>query len=79
MKVFPFTIPKTENVTLYIQEYKGKGFYDKLHQHQELQISLIVQGEGTYVIGDCVGEFGAGDIFELKFHIADGKSGGIRS
>jgi len=65
MKVFPFTIPKTENVTLYIQEYKGKGFYDKLHQHQELQISLIVQGEGTYVIGDCVGEFGAGDIFVL--------------
>lgn len=65
MKVLPFKIPKPENVTLYIQEYKGESFYDKLHQHKEIQISLVLEGEGTYIIGDCVGDFKKGDIFVL--------------
>lgn len=65
MKVLPFKIPKPENVTLYIQEYKGETFYEKLHQHKEVQISLILDGEGTYIIGDCVGDFKKNDIFVL--------------
>ena len=63
MKVLPFKIPKPENVTLYVQEYKRESFYEKLHQHKEIQISLISEGEGTYIIGDCVGEFKKNDIF----------------
>jgi AraC-like DNA-binding protein len=65
MKVLPFSIPKPENITLYIQEDKGATFYDKLHQHKEFQISVIVEGEGTYIIGDCVGEFKPNDVFVL--------------
>ncbi|WP_298286069.1 AraC family transcriptional regulator [uncultured Lutibacter sp.] len=65
MKVLPFTIPKPENVTLYTEHYKGESFYEKLHQHKEIQISLIVSGEGTYVIGDCVGDFKPNDIFVI--------------
>jgi len=65
MKVLPFKIPKPENVTLYIQHYKGESFYEKLHQHKEIQISLITEGEGTYIIGDCVGEFKKDDIFVI--------------
>lgn len=65
MKVLPFKIPKPENVTLYIQNYKGESFYEKLHQHKEIQISLILEGEGTYIIGDCVGEFKKNDIFVI--------------
>jgi len=65
MKVLPFKIPKLENVTLYIQNYKGESFYEKLHQHKEIQISLIAEGEGTYIIGDCVGEFKKNDIFVI--------------
>jgi len=65
MKVLPFKIPKPENVTLYIQNYKGESFYEKLHQHKEIQISLIAEGEGTYIIGDCVGEFKKNDIFVI--------------
>jgi AraC-like DNA-binding protein len=65
MKVLPFKIPKPENVTLYIQEDHGKSFYGKLHQHEEIQISIIVEGEGTYVVGDCVGEFKKNDIFVM--------------
>jgi len=65
MKVLPFKIPKPENVTLYILEDQGDSFYGKLHQHQEIQITVIVEGEGTYIIGDCVGEFKPNDIFVL--------------
>lgn len=65
MKVLPFKIPKPENVTLYVQHYVGDSFYEKLHQHKEIQISLIAEGEGTYIIGDCVGEFKKNDIFVI--------------
>jgi AraC-like DNA-binding protein len=65
MKVFPFKIPKPENRTLIVQVDQGKSFYNKLHQHQEIQISLIVRGEGTYIIGDSVGEFNSEDIFVI--------------
>ncbi|WP_111706402.1 AraC family transcriptional regulator [Lutibacter citreus] len=65
MKVLPFKIPKPENVTLYLQNYKGESFYEKLHQHKEIQISVVLKGEGTYIIGDCVGHFKENDIFVL--------------
>lgn len=65
MKVLPFKIPKPENVTLYVQHYKGENFYEKLHQHKEIQISIVLEGEGTYIIGDCVGDFKKNDIFVL--------------
>lgn len=63
MKVLPFKIPKPENDTLVVQEDRAKLLYDKLHQHQEIQISLISSGEGSFIIGDYVGEFQEGDIF----------------
>lgn len=65
MKVLPFKIPKPENATLIVQEDQGERFYSKLHQHQEIQISLIKKGEGTFIIGDYVGEFNEGDIFVI--------------
>ena len=63
MKVLPFKIPKPENATLVVQEDRVPKLYDKLHQHQEIQISLIKKGEGSFIIGDCVGEFKEGEIF----------------
>lgn len=63
MKVLPFKIPKPENATLVVQQDRVPVFYDKLHQHREIQISLIKKGEGSFIIGDYVGEFGKGDIF----------------
>lgn len=40
-------------------------FYDQLHQHPEIQVMLIEQGEGTLVAGDYVGRFQAGDVYVL--------------
>lgn len=65
MKVLPFSIPKPATETLYAEEYKGENFYEKLHQHKEIQISLVTEGEGTYIIGDCVGEYNSNDIFVI--------------
>jgi len=65
MKVLPFKIPKPENVTLYVEHYKDETFYEKLHQHKEIQISVVLHGEGTYIIGDCVGDFKKHDVFVL--------------
>lgn len=65
MKVLPFKIPKPEDVSLYMQRDGGSSFYDKLHQHKEIQISVILKGEGTYIIGDCVGEFKPNEVYVL--------------
>lgn len=62
MKVLPFKIPKPENEALVYQEDEDLFFYDKLHQHEEIQISYIVKGEGTLVIGDSVSAYKPGDI-----------------
>ncbi len=63
MKVVPFSVPKTLNEAFRFQEDLQPHFYDKLHQHPELQIMLILKGEGTLVAGDYVGRFEPTDLF----------------
>jgi len=62
MKVLPFQIPKSKDVSLIYQEDKGKILYDKLHQHEEIQLCAIVKGEGSIVVGDSINEYKSGDI-----------------
>jgi len=62
MKVLPFKIPKSKDVALIYQEDEGEIFYDKLHQHEEIQLCAIVKGEGSLVIGDSINEYKIGDI-----------------
>ncbi|WP_435261655.1 AraC family transcriptional regulator [Tenacibaculum sp. nBUS_03] len=57
MKVLPFKIPKAKNIGLIYQEDKGLSFYDKLHQHEEIQICYVVKGEGTLIVGDTVNDY----------------------
>ena len=42
MKVLPFKIPKPENNVLIYQVDRAKLFYDRLHQHEEIQISIVI-------------------------------------
>ena len=65
MKVLPFKIPKPQNESLIYQRDEEDFFYNKLHQHEEIQISWIVQGEGTLVVGDSVSEYGPGDFLVI--------------
>ena len=62
MKVYPFEIPKPISENLTVQEDKEYVFFDKLHQHKEIQISLLVKGTGKLIIGDSVHGYEHGDI-----------------
>ena len=61
MKVLPFNIPKPEGGSLVYQEDYGEYFYDKFHQHEEIQISIIQNGKGTLIVGDTIHYYGEGD------------------
>ncbi|APG65387.1 AraC family transcriptional regulator [Tenacibaculum todarodis] len=65
MKVLPFEIPKTKNLGLIYQEDKEELFYDKLHQHEEIQLCYIVKGEGTLIIGDTINDYKSGDVLVI--------------
>ena len=65
MKVLPFKIPKHEQDALIFQEDLESVFYDKLHQHEEIQISLIVEGEGTFIVGDTINYYKQSDILVI--------------
>ncbi|GGG34144.1 AraC family transcriptional regulator [Dokdonia pacifica] len=64
MKVLPFKIPKPSNTAIIFQIDAGE-FYGQLHQHQELQISHILQGNGTLLIADTIHHFQKGDVFVI--------------
>lgn len=69
MKVLPFKIPKPEQDALVYQEDIGDFFYDKLHQHEEIQLSLIIEGEGTFIVGDTINYYKKGDILAIGSNI----------
>lgn len=62
MKVLPFKIPKPKNEALVYQEEGGPVFYDQLHQHAEIQISYIVKGRGSLIVGDTLNAYQENDI-----------------
>ncbi|WP_299778116.1 AraC family transcriptional regulator [uncultured Formosa sp.] len=62
MKVLPFKIPKPQQDALVFQDDLDLVFYDKLHQHEEIQLSLIVSGDGSLIVGDTINHYETGDI-----------------
>jgi AraC-like DNA-binding protein len=64
-KVISFQIPKSQKEFIRFQQDRGNHFYDKLHQHPQLQLTLILEGKGQFLSGDYVGRFEPGDIFFL--------------
>lgn len=69
MKVLPFKIPKPENSTIVFQEDKEIYFYDKLHQHEEIQLTLIKEGKGTLIVGDSINYYVKDDILVIGSNI----------
>ncbi|WP_460217723.1 AraC family transcriptional regulator [Psychroserpens sp. MEBiC05023] len=65
MKVLPFKIPKPDFDALIFQEDKATFFFDKLHQHEEIQLSLILEGEGTLIVGDTINYYEKGDVLVI--------------
>lgn len=65
MKVFPFKIPKPKEEALIYQEDREIVFYGKLHQHEEIQISYIANGEGNILVGDTITNYQKGNVVVL--------------
>ena len=65
MRVQPFAIPKNLNESIRIQEHLAPGFYNKLHQHVEIQISYIKEGYGNLIISDSIHTIVPGDIYVI--------------
>lgn len=63
--IISFQVPKSQKEFVRFQIDRGKYFYDKLHQHPQLQLTVILEGKGQFLSGDYVGRFQAGDVFFL--------------
>lgn len=62
MKVVRFAVPLS-NDSIIMEEDVLPYFYNYFHQHDEMQITLIVRGEGTLIIDNYTQRFSAGDIY----------------
>lgn len=65
MKVLPFKVPKPNDDALIYQEDHEFILYDKLHQHEEIQVSYIAKGTGTLLVGNTVNTYSKGDILVI--------------
>lgn len=69
MKAKPFKIRKTAEESFNVQEDIAAYFYDYLHTHPEVQITLILKSSGTCFIGNSIGSFEPGEIYIIGSQI----------
>ncbi|MHA4806555.1 AraC family transcriptional regulator [Flavitalea flava] len=63
MKVLQFTVPVANEFSVVVQEDQLPFFYNYLHRHKEAQITMIIKGSGTLILGNYTQPFQAGDIY----------------
>jgi AraC-like DNA-binding protein len=63
MKVLSFTIPVAHDKTIIVQEDILPYFYPHLHRHDEIQLTLILKGKGTLIVGNSMHAFGPNELF----------------
>lgn len=63
MKVIQFTVPVANQGSVVVQEDILPYFYNFLHRHVESQITYILKGKGTLIVGNYSQPFKAGDIY----------------
>jgi AraC-like DNA-binding protein len=69
MKVLPFTIPPSQDKTILIQEQILPHFYPYLHRHEEIQLTLILKGEGTLLVGSIMHAFKENEVYLIGANI----------
>ena len=65
MKIVKFTIPVEIDNSFHLQEDKLPHFYEHLHRHTEVQITWVLNGEGTLIVGNNMQPFNSGDLFVI--------------
>ncbi|MCH7415441.1 AraC family transcriptional regulator [Belliella sp. R4-6] len=63
MKPLLYQVPRNIDEPVRVLKECHQHFYDNLHFHSEYQIMTIIEGKGTYFIGDAFGNFNSGDTF----------------
>ena len=61
-----FTVPASGVGSFYVQEDHRSNFYNHYHRHKEYQISYILKGRGSVVIGNLIQPFFENEIYILK-------------
>ena len=65
MKVVQFTVPVNIDNSIHFQEDRLPYFYPHLHRHKEIQITWVVNGDGTLILGNTMQYFQSGDMFVI--------------
>ncbi|TKC05364.1 AraC family transcriptional regulator [Pedobacter polaris] len=63
MKVIHYTVPVANEDSIVIQNETSPYFYNYLHRHKEAQITLILRGEGTFIVGNYTQPFKEGEVY----------------
>ncbi|MVZ62616.1 AraC family transcriptional regulator [Sphingobacterium humi] len=61
-----FTVPASGVGSFYVQEDHRSNFYNHYHRHKEYQISYILKGRGSMLIGNLIQPFLEDEIYILK-------------
>lgn len=65
MKIIQFTIPVKIDNSFHLQADHLPYFYPHLHRHNEVQITWVINGDGTLVVGNTMHNFQSGDLFVI--------------
>lgn len=65
MKALFFQNPSPDKNSFVLQDDYVHYFYDKLHYHPEIQLTVILNAEGTRFVGSNVSSFSTGDVYML--------------
>ena len=66
MKPIQFTVSVYGEGVFAVLEDKKENFYNYYHRHDEAQITYILNGKGTIMVGNILQSFQPGDVFVLK-------------
>jgi AraC-like DNA-binding protein len=63
MKVIHFTIPVVQDNAILVEAVVLPHFYNHLHRHNEVQITWVMEGTGTLIVGNYMKPFKAGEVY----------------
>ncbi|UIR56191.1 AraC family transcriptional regulator [Sphingobacterium sp. SRCM116780] len=63
MKVVQFTVPVPNQGSVCVQEDLLLEFYNNYHRHKEIQVTYILKGQGTFLIGNFTHQFKEDEIY----------------
>lgn len=68
-KIITFSLPSSINNSVLVEEDILPHMFSYFHQHEEMQLTLILKGEGKVLIGNEPFDFGPSNIFLIKGNV----------